>query len=251
MSTSSNGPLSNSNARLAAELTAVTRMLETLNILSYSGHIAARIPGHDALMIQRRSDSRAELAPERMVVVDFNGKVLEGDGKPPSETSIHIEAFRARPDVMASLHSHMELAIAFTMMEDVQILPMRARATRWKSGIPTHPDPSHIKYPEQGRELAATLGPHHVALMRAHGLLLVAESVPALFIDAVHFEENAQAQMQVLQAGSKPRPLSDEEMDKILKLEDRPHHISKLWNYYIRKGVATGSVEASWNLLEA
>ena len=225
-------------------------MLESMNILSYSGHIAVRVPERgDALMVQRRTDSRAELTPDRMLIVDFDGKVIEGDGKPPSETAIHIEAFRARPDVMASIHSHMELAIAFTMMDGVQLLPMRARATRWKSGIPTHPDPSHIKHASQGRELAATLGPHHVALMRAHGLLLVAESLPALFTDSVHFEENAQAQMQVLQAGAKPKALSDEEIDKILALEDRPHHIGKLWNYYIRKGIASGTVEKDWDLL--
>ncbi|MBX9741126.1 MAG: class II aldolase/adducin family protein [Beijerinckiaceae bacterium] len=240
---------SNSLARTAAELCAVTRMLEAMNILSYSGHIAVRIPERNALMIQRRTDSRNELVPERMLLVDFDGKVIEGDGKPPSETAIHIEAFKARPDVMASIHSHMELAIAFTMMDGVQLLPMRARATRWKSGIPTHPDPSHIKHMSQGRELARTLGPHHVALMRAHGLLLVAESLPALFTDSVHFEENAQAQMQVMQAGAKVKPLSDKEIEDILALEDRPHHIGKLWNYYIRKGVNAGTVEKEWNLL--
>ena len=243
----------NSKPRLAAELCAVTRMCENMGILQYSGHIAVRVPGQDALMVQRRSDSRAELVPDRILTVDFDGKVIEGDGKPPSETAIHIETMRARPDVQATLHSHLDLAIAFTMMEGVQLLPMRARATRWASGIPTHPDPSHIKLPEQGRALAQTLGPlgpHHVALMRAHGLLLVAESLPALISDAVHFEENAKAQLQVMNAGAKPVPLSAKEIEQILKLEDRPHHVAKMWNYYVRKGIAAGTVEKDWNLLE-
>jgi len=51
--------------------------------------------------------------------------------------------------------------------------------------------------------------------MRAHGLCLVAESVRALFVDAVHFKENATAQMQALQAGAKPIPLSDAEIEQI------------------------------------
>ena len=34
------------------------------------------------------------------------------------------------------------------------------------------------KLAAQGKALAATLGPHHAALMRAHGLVLVAESLP-------------------------------------------------------------------------
>ncbi len=240
----------NSKPRLAAELCAVTRMLEDMGILQYSGHIAVRVPGQDALMVQRRSDSRAELVPERIVTVDFDGNVIDGDGKPPSETAIHIETMRARPDVHATLHSHMELAIAFTMMEDAQMYPMRARATRWASGIPTHPDPSHIKYPQQGKDLAATLAHHNVALMRAHGLLLVAESLPALISDAVHFEENAKAQMQVMNAGAKPKPLTAAEIEQILKLDDRPHHVSKMWNYYVRKGLVAGTVEKEWDLLE-
>src|SRR5439155_5803816 len=150
-----------------------------------------------------------EVAPEAMLVVDYEGKVIAGEGQPPSELPIHIEILKSRPDVQSVLHSHMELAIAFTMMEGIELLPMRARASRWKSGIPTHPDPSHIKLTEQGRALAKSLGPHHAALMRAHGMVIVAESTRALFIDAVHFKENATAQLQALQAGAKPIPLTD------------------------------------------
>ncbi len=232
--------------KTALDAAAVTRLLVAEGILDYSGHVSVRIPGRDAFVIQVGSNSRAELSPESMLVVDYDGKVLEGDGQPPSELPIHLEILRARPDVQSVLHSHMELAIAFTMMEGVRLMPMRARASRWKSGIPTDPDPSHIKLPEQGRALARTLGPHHAVLMRAHGLCLVAESARALFIDAVHFQENAKAQMQALQAGAKPLPLTDAEIEQIEKMEMRDWHIKKLWNYYIRKGVSEGVLPREW-----
>lgn len=235
--------------RLAAEVAAATRLLVMEGILDYSGHVSARVPGHDALLIQVRDESRAEVTPAGMLLVDFDGKVLEGKGKPPSETVIHTEILRSRPDVQSVLHCHMGLAIAFTMMEGVQLRPMRARAVRWESGIPTHPDPSHIKLLEQGRALAATLGPHHAALMRAHGLIVVAESVPAMLVDAVHFKENASAQMQALQAGARPLPLTPAEMAQINRHEMRDAHIPKLWNYYVRKGLAAGVLPAEWNLL--
>jgi L-ribulose-5-phosphate 4-epimerase len=228
------------------ETAATTRLLEAEGILDYSGHVSTRIPGRDAFVIQIGSTSRAEVAPDSMLVVDYDGKVLEGDGQPPSELPIHLEIFRARPDVQSVLHSHMELAIAFTMMEGVKLVPMRARASRWKSGIPTDPDPSHIKLPEQGRALARTLGPHHAVLMRAHGLCLVAESVRALFIDAVHFKENATAQMQALQAGAKPIPLTEAEIEQIEKMEMRDWHIKKLWNYYVRKALGDEALPQAW-----
>jgi ribulose-5-phosphate 4-epimerase/fuculose-1-phosphate aldolase len=237
-------PLANDTRAL--EAAAATRMLVEERILDYSGHVSIRIPGQDAFVIQIGSNSRAEMSPDQMLVVDFDGNVLEGDGQPPSEIPIHIEILKARPDVQAVLHSHMELAIAFTMMEGVTLLPMRARATRWKSGIPMDDDPSHIKTEEQGRKLAKTLGPHHAVLMRAHGLTLVAESAQALFIDAVHFKENATAQMQALQAGTKPLRLTDAEIAQIEKMEMRDWHIQKLWNYYVRKGLKEGALPNEW-----
>ena len=84
-------------------------------------------------------------------------------------------------------------------------------------------------------------------MMRAHGLTLVAESPQALFIDAVHFKENATAQMQALQAGAKPLPLTDAEIEQIEKMEMRDWHIQKLWNYYVRKGLTEGVLPDEWS----
>jgi ribulose-5-phosphate 4-epimerase/fuculose-1-phosphate aldolase len=240
--------LTNSHEQLRARLAAATRILNMAGILDYSGHISARIPGTDLFFIQTRSESREEVTPGSVVLCDLDCKVLEGKGKPPSETVIHTEILRSRPDVNAVIHCHMDLAIAFTMMKDVKILPMRSRANRWESGIPVHPDPSHIKKLPQGQALAKTLGPHHAALMRGHGMILAAESVPALVTDAIHFKENAAAQMQVLSAGQTPAPLSSAEMAAVNALDERDHHIEKLWNYYVNKAKKGGTVPASWDI---
>ena len=111
--------------QVALEVSAVTRLLEAEGILDYSGHVSARIPGRDAFAIQIGATSRAEVAPETMLVVDHAGTVVEGEGEPPSELPIHLEILKSRPDVAAVLHSHMELAIAFTMMDGVTLVPMR------------------------------------------------------------------------------------------------------------------------------
>ena len=75
--------------QLALELAAATRMLEAEDILDYSGHISCRIPGRDdAFMIQIGSTSRQELGPADILIVDYDCNVLEGEGKPPSETVI-------------------------------------------------------------------------------------------------------------------------------------------------------------------
>lgn len=240
--------LSNSHEQLRARLATATRILNMAGILDYSGHISARIPGTDLFFIQTRNESRAEVTAGSVVLCDLDCNVVEGKGKPPSETVIHTEILRARPDVNSVIHCHMELAIAFTMMKDTKILPMRSRAARWESGIPMHADPSHIKKLPQGQALAKTLGPHHAALMRGHGMVLAAESVSALLTDAIHFQENAAAQLQVLSAGREPAPLSKNEMDAVNKLDERDHHIEKLWNYYVNKAKKGEVVPANWNV---
>ncbi|MGE3244990.1 MAG: class II aldolase/adducin family protein [Beijerinckiaceae bacterium] len=235
--------------RLKLETAAATRMMVMEDLLDYSGHVSARIPGEDAYYIQPATDPRSDVEPDRLIKVDFDGNVLDNKGlRPPVEVPIHGEIYKARPDVNAVLHSHMEMPIWFTMMKGVQLAPMRPRAVRWESGIPMNGDPSHIKTREQGAQLARDLGPHHACLMRAHGSVIVAESLPALFVDAVHFAENARAQLQVLQAGCQPLPLTPEELEQINRHEMREFHNGKLWTYYTNKARKSGMLPVDWEI---
>ncbi|MBY5827566.1 class II aldolase/adducin family protein [Rhizobium leguminosarum] len=228
------------------QIAAATRLLVMEGILDYSGHISARLPGTDRIMIQSATNSRAEVDPEHILTVSMDGTVVHGDQRPPLELDLHLEILKVRPDVQAVLHCHMDLALTFTLMKGVQLMPMRAHAVRWASGIPTHPDPGHISTPQQGKDLASTLGPHHAALIRSHGMILVAESISGLFVDAVHFLENAKQHLLVLQAGQTPLPLTEKEM--VMVKGDRKFHVAKLWNYYLRRGKAGGVLPQDWSV---
>ncbi|MBY5775155.1 class II aldolase/adducin family protein [Rhizobium leguminosarum] len=233
------------NEKTALHIATATRLLVMEGIMDYSGHISARLPGTDNIMIQSANDSRAGVEPSRILTVDMNGNVVDGSEKPPLELDLHLEILKVRPDVQTVLHCHMDLALTFTLMKNVQLLPMRAHAVRWESGIPTHPDPGHISTPEQGRELADTLGPHHATLIRSHGMILVAESVPSVFVDAIHFLENAKQHLLVLQAGQQPLPLTKAEM-RVVKV-NRAFHVEKLWNYYVGQGKSRGLLPLDWS----
>ena len=230
---------------LRARVAAACRLLHMEGILNYSGHVSARVPGRDALLIHGFVQSRGAVRPEDILICDFDCRVLPESprGKPPIETFIHAGIYQARPDVQCVIHTHSELAATFTMVRDVPIVPMKSHAARWSSGIPTHPDPSHIETAEQGRELAGTLGPHHAAILRAHGGVIVAESVEAALVDAVHFEENLRAQFQALQIGELV-PLGEDELALLERRSNRPQHVPKLWGYYVERGQATGVLDA-------
>src|SRR5712691_9352372 len=201
---------------LKAKVVAAVRLLHMEDILNYSGHVSARLPDGSGFIIQPYIESRATLKPEHLLSLDFDLKHLPGSPQHemPIETRIHSEIYRSRPDVQAVVHTHSELAAAFTLA-DAKLVPMKSHAARWASGIPIHADPSHIKSQQQGAELASTLGPHQAALLRAHGGICVAESVEGLVIDAVHFEENARAQVQALAIGTL-LPLTPFELDLLI-----------------------------------
>src|SRR5207245_1609421 len=96
----------------------------------------------------------------------------------------------------------------------------RHHAARWAAGLPVHPAPSHVRDPARGRAAARSLGPHHAMLIRAHGQVVTAETVPAVLVDCVHFVENAEAMYRAASLGA-VRPLTADEIARFLRGFDR------------------------------
>jgi L-ribulose-5-phosphate 4-epimerase len=234
---------------LRFQVAAATLLLNDLGILGYSGHIGARLSGRDALLIQSFEQSRSTVGPGDLLICDFDGEVIEGAAgvKPPSEVYLHCEIFRARADVHAIAHFHHDLTTAFTLVKGVALQPVKNHAVRWASGIPVHADPSHVSDADKGRALARTLVAHHGLLIRAHGQVVVAESVPAALIDSIHFVENAQAMHDAASLGPVV-PLTAAEIAGFNREFNRARHIDKLWDYYVGRGRASGVLPADWVL---
>ncbi|QWZ10151.1 class II aldolase/adducin family protein [Nocardioides panacis] len=232
-------------ATLRRDVAACSRLLVAEDILNYSGHVSARLPGRDAFLIQRTHDVRAFLDPERLLVVDFDGVVEEGDGKPPSERFIHAEIYKARQEAQSVAHFHHDPTTIFAAVPTFPLVPVKNHFARWVGGIPVHRDSSHIDNPEKGRQVVETLADRDALLLRGHGQVLLAESVRAVFIDAVHLVENAGALTLAAQLAT-VEPLSQAELDHFLETFDRPKHVEKLWKYYAQVAAARGVIPAEW-----
>ncbi len=135
----------------------------------------------------------------------------------------------------------------FTLVEGLELKLIKNHAVRWASGIPVLHDPSHVSDPALGRALAQTLGAHHALLIRAHGQVIAAESVPGALIDSVHFVENAEVMYQAAALGT-VIPLSEKEIEGFLHDFRRDKHIAKLWKYYIGRGRDKGLLPKAWTL---
>jgi L-ribulose-5-phosphate 4-epimerase len=234
--------------RLKIEVAACTRLLNAEGILGYSGHVSARLPDGKSLLIQSFDASRPRLTPDDLFILDLDGNVLEAtkDGsRVINELEIHSEVMRVRKDVNAVFHYHPEIATLFTMVEGLELVPFKNHASRWMNGIPIHDDSWHIDTKESGAAMAETLGACNALLLRAHGAVIVAESIPALMTDAVHFEENAQTMYEASKLG-KVKPMSAAELQRFQGNFKRDNHVSKLWRYYVGRGVDSGTLPAEW-----
>jgi ribulose-5-phosphate 4-epimerase/fuculose-1-phosphate aldolase len=238
----------NTESALRHQVAAVSLLLNAEDILGYSGHISVRLPERDEFLIQPVDQSRAQLRPEHLLVCGMDGKSRERSNRarPPAEVYIHSEIYRARPDVKAVAHFHHDVTTTFSLVEGAQLVPIKNHAVRWESGIPTHADPSHVSSPELGRSVAETLGPHQALLIRAHGQVVVAEDLPSLLSDCVHFVENAEALYRAATLG-KVLPLTDKEMAAFHHDFRRDAHASKLWSYYVGKGLDSGTLPREWS----
>lgn len=236
--------------RLRTEVAICTRVMVTEGVLGYSGHVSARLPG-ERFLVQSFDQSRETLTPDDLLVCDRDGGMIEGGGcaKPPSEVSIHAEILKARPDVGAVAHFHYDTAVLFTLVRDRPLLIVKNHAVRWRSGVPVHPDPSHVVGEAMGRALAERLGPHHALQIRGHGQVLVAENPRALLIDAIHFKENADV---LFRAGclGEAAPLTDADLDAFERDFDRARHVGKLWRFYVGRALAAGAIPPAWGEAE-
>ena len=117
---------------LKIQVAACTRLLNNEGILGYSGHVSARLPDGQSLLIQSFDAGRSDLTPEELYIVDLDGNVLEGpsDARPVNEVEVHSEVMRARSDINAVLHYHSEIATLFTMVEGLDLVPMKNYAYR-------------------------------------------------------------------------------------------------------------------------
>src|SRR3990170_4772636 len=100
---------------MSADLTVGCRILAEQEIIDAYGHISARYPGRDDCFIISRGMSPALAQPDDFIALDFEGKVVEGNGFPNAEWPIHASIYQARSDVQSVLHSHSELSRIFSL----------------------------------------------------------------------------------------------------------------------------------------
>ena len=180
-----------------------------------AGNVSARVPDRDLLVIKPSGVAYADLRPEDMVVCDLDGRVIEGDLAPSSDTASHAYIYRHRPDVGGVVHTHSTYAVAWAARGEPVPCVLTAMADEFGGPIPLGPF-ALIGDEEIGRGVVETLSGHRspAVLMQSHGVFTIGDSPRSAIKAAVMCEDVART-VHIARVHGEPIPLEPAAIDAL------------------------------------
>ena len=175
-----------------------------------SGNVSGRDPGTGLVVIKPSGIRYEDLTPENMVVVDLDGKVLEGEYKPSSDTFAHVYVYRQRLDVNGIVHTHSTFATAWAAAGKPIPPVLTAICDEFGGPIPVGAY-ARIGGDEIGQEIVRSIGSSPAILMKNHGVFTVGKTPEAAVKAAVMVEDVARTVFYALQLGQ-PDEIPTEEV---------------------------------------
>ena len=165
-----------------------------------SGNISGRDPETGFVVIKPSGVAYAELTPDKMVVLDLDGKVVEGTLKPSSDTTTHLYIYRKRMDVNGIVHTHSPFATAFAVVGRTIPPVLTAICDEFGGGIPLG-GLAPIGDESIGEEIVRSIGKSSAILMQNHGVFTIGKDSEAAVKAAVMVEDAARTVFYAVQLG--------------------------------------------------
>jgi ribulose-5-phosphate 4-epimerase/fuculose-1-phosphate aldolase len=228
-------------------------LAETGCVREITGHVSARIPGTDEMLVRCRplQDPGVQyttLADIHRVGIDATNDDLPPTHRLPGEFAIHSEVYRSRPDAGAVVHGHPRASLLCGLL-GLSLLPIvgaydPAAMDLAVKGVARYPRSVLISTPELGRELVQSMADHDCALLVGHGVVTVGEDIIDATMRAVKLETLCDLTMSshaVRPGGAASLPSQD--VTDVTAFVDgsgaAKNYAKWTWDYYVRTlGVA-------------
>jgi L-ribulose-5-phosphate 4-epimerase len=200
--------------KLKEELVHLHLELPKNNLVTWTGGNVSARDAQSGLVVIKPSGVRYEnLLPEHMVVLDLDGKAIEGDLKPSSDTYSHLYIYRHRPEVGGVVHTHSRYATAFAAIGKPIPCVLTAMADEFGGPIPCAGF-ALIGDEAIGKLVVESIGKSTAVLLKNHGVFTIGKTAEAAVKAAVMTEDIAAAVWLALQIGQ-PDEISVEDIDKL------------------------------------
>lgn len=187
--------------QLRTEIHRLNLELPRNNLVTWtSGNVSGRDTSSGLVVIKPSGIRYEQLRPEVMVVVDLDGKVIEGKLKPSSDTAAHLYIYRHRADVNGIVHTHSTFATAFAAVGRPIPAYLTAICDEFGGPIPCG-GYAKVGGDEIGREVVRAIGNSPAILMKNHGVFTIGKTPEGAVKAAVMVEDVARTVFYGLQLG--------------------------------------------------
>jgi L-ribulose-5-phosphate 4-epimerase len=178
-----------------------------------SGNVSALDKQLGYVVIKPSGIRYENMKPEQMVVVDLEGKVVEGSLKPSSDLLSHLYIYSRRPDVGGIVHTHSPYATAFAAVGKSIPVYLTAQADEIGCAIPCGGF-ALIGGDEIGKVVVESIGSSPGVLLKNHGVFTIGPNAEAAVKAAVMVEDIARTAWLALQIGQ-PDEIAPEDITKL------------------------------------
>jgi L-fuculose-phosphate aldolase len=185
------------------------------------GHLSARLD-EQRILIKPRPVSWWRLGPDDLIIIDFNGKRVDGPADERSavrEWPIHAQIYRARADVGCVLHAH---PVASTLMASLSITvePLDQDCAAFVGKLPVLDNGAvSISTPERGEEVGRALGKMGALLLKNHGSIVAGTDIAGVCVTAHRLEKVAETMLRAASVAGLP-VMSPEAKAAVLKARE-------------------------------
>jgi L-ribulose-5-phosphate 4-epimerase len=166
-----------------------------------SGNVSGRDAASGLVVIKPSGIRYGDLTPKKMVVVDLEGTVVEGDLRPSSDTAAHLHIYRHRAEIGGIVHTHSTFATAFAAVGRPIPPVLTAICDEFGGPIPCG-GYAAVGGDEIGREVVRHLGSSPAVLLRNHGVFTVGRTPQEALKAAVMVEDVARTVYYASQLGT-------------------------------------------------
>jgi ribulose-5-phosphate 4-epimerase/fuculose-1-phosphate aldolase len=170
------------------------------------GHLSARLD-EQRILIKPRPVGWWRLKPEDLIVIDFNGKRVDGPANERAavrEWPIHAQVYRARSDVGCVLHAH-PVASALMATLNIEVEPLDQDCAAFVGKLPVLDNGAvSISTPELGDGVACALGKMGILLLKNHGSIVTGTDIAGVCVAAHRLEKVAETMLRAASLAKLP-----------------------------------------------
>lgn len=181
-------------------------------VVGSGGNVSGRDGATGLVVIKPSGVKFAKLTPDKMVVVDLDGNVVEGAMKPSVDTGIHLFLYRHRDHLGGIAHTHSPYATSFAARGEripAVLTPITHMIGR---DVPCsrYATPGEV---DTGKAILEAAEGGAAVLVKAHGVFTMGKSATEATAIAMYLEEAAMTTHLALLRGP-VEELSQEEIDR-------------------------------------